>query len=64
MGYDSHDNLEFLAASGIEAALKVREILIPTVVGKEGRCFGPTSRTLRGGRSVWAMGSGGWPRAL
>jgi hypothetical protein len=32
-GYDSHENFEFLAASGIEAALKVREDANPNCGG-------------------------------
>jgi transposase len=32
-GYDSHENFEFLAASGIEAALKVREDANPDCGG-------------------------------
>jgi hypothetical protein len=40
-GYDSHENFEFLAASGIEAALKVREDANPDWWwGKEGRWCG------------------------
>ncbi|MCR4405231.1 MAG: transposase, partial [Candidatus Acetothermia bacterium] len=35
-GYDSHENFEFLAASGIEAALKVREDSHPNCGGKRG----------------------------
>jgi hypothetical protein len=33
-GYDSHENFEFLAASGIEAALKVREDSNPNCGGE------------------------------
>lgn len=36
-GYDTHDNFQSLASSGIEAGIKVRGDLIPTVVGQERR---------------------------
>jgi hypothetical protein len=35
-GYDTHDNFQFLAASGIEAALKVREDANPNCGGARG----------------------------
>jgi hypothetical protein len=57
-GYDSHENFEFLAASGIEAALKVWEDSNPNCGGEREEVVRAYLKDLSGWKER-VMGSGG-----
>jgi hypothetical protein len=60
-GYDSHENFEFLAASGIEAALKVRDDSNPNFGGEREEVVRAYLQDPPGWKER-VMGSCGWPK--